>query len=182
MDPDAMTTLLGDAIYNIEEEEYWEACQHASKSPYEARTSDEDEEGEEAPSDDDKGSNGKSDSSSDSNSSSDYGNSEDDSNSDSESNDSEDYGGQYSGNDWGEPPSDKEDDDVGLFYEDCFDDDIDYYDGDTEDNAKVEPIDMESGTKSEEYELENVLEAVGDEVEEADNIDYYDYLYGRPSD
>ena len=26
MDPDAMTTLLGDAIFNIEEEEYWEAC------------------------------------------------------------------------------------------------------------------------------------------------------------
>ena len=26
MDPDAMTTLLGDHIYNIEEEEYWEAC------------------------------------------------------------------------------------------------------------------------------------------------------------
>ena len=24
MDPDAMTTLLGDYIYNIEEEEYWE--------------------------------------------------------------------------------------------------------------------------------------------------------------
>ena len=41
---------------------------------------------------------------------------------------------------------------------------------------------MESGTKSEEYELENVLEAIGDEVEKADNIDYYDYLYGRPSD
>ena len=32
MDPDAMTTLLGDAICNIEEEEYWEACQHALKS------------------------------------------------------------------------------------------------------------------------------------------------------
>ena len=51
MDLDAMITLLGDAICNIEEEEeYWEACQHALKSPYEARTSDEDEEGGEAPS------------------------------------------------------------------------------------------------------------------------------------
>ena len=29
MDPDAMTTLLGDPICNIEEEDYWEACQHA---------------------------------------------------------------------------------------------------------------------------------------------------------
>ena len=31
MDPDAMTTLLRDHIYNIEEEEYWEACQHTLK-------------------------------------------------------------------------------------------------------------------------------------------------------
>jgi len=87
-DLDAMTTLLGDAICNIEEEEYWEACQHALKSPYEARTSDEDEEGQEAPSD----------SSSDS-SSSDDGDSKDDSNIDSESNNSEGYDSQYSGND-----------------------------------------------------------------------------------
>ena len=28
MDPDAMTTLLRDHIYNIEEEEYWEAYQN----------------------------------------------------------------------------------------------------------------------------------------------------------
>ncbi|KAL0015402.1 hypothetical protein SO802_002471 [Lithocarpus litseifolius] len=66
MDHDAMTMLLGDAICNIEEEEYREACQHALKSPYEARTSDEDEEGGEAPSDDDEGSNNKSDNSRDS--------------------------------------------------------------------------------------------------------------------
>ena len=45
MDPDAMTTLLGDAICNLEEKEYWKACQHALKSLYEVRTSDEDEEG-----------------------------------------------------------------------------------------------------------------------------------------
>ena len=74
MDLDALTTLLGDAIYNIEEEEYWEACQHALKSPYEVRTNDEDEERGEAPSNDDEGSN-KSDSSSN-NSSSDHGDSE----------------------------------------------------------------------------------------------------------
>ena len=92
MDLDVMTTLLGDAICNIEEEEYWEACQHALKSPYEARTNDEDEEGGEAPSDDDEGSDSKSDSSSDS-SSSDSGDSEDNNNndSDSDSNSSEDY-------------------------------------------------------------------------------------------
>ena len=46
IDPDAMTTLLGDAIYNIKEEEYWEARQHTLKSPYELRANDEDEEGE----------------------------------------------------------------------------------------------------------------------------------------
>ena len=45
MNPDAMTTLLGDAICNIEEEEYWEACQHALKSPYETRIDDENEKG-----------------------------------------------------------------------------------------------------------------------------------------
>ena len=85
MDPDAMTTFLGYAICNIEEEEYWEACQHALKSPYEASTSD-----REAPSDDNEGSNSKSDSSSNS-SSSNNGDGEDDSNSESESNNSEDY-------------------------------------------------------------------------------------------
>ena len=83
------------------------------KSPYEARTSN--EEGGEGPSDDHEGSSNKSDSSSDS--SSDSGDIKDDSNSNSESNNSEDY----SCNDWGEHPSDREDEDVGLFYEDCFD-------------------------------------------------------------
>ena len=180
MDLNAMTTLLRDPICNIEEEEYWEACQHALKSPYEARTSDEDEEGGEAPSDSDEGSNSESDNSSDS-SSSDNGDGEDDSNSDSESNNSGDYDSQYSGNDWGEPLSDREDEDVGLFYEDRSDDDVDYYDEDIEDDAKAKPIDMENGIEIEEYKLENVLEAV-EEVVGADNIDYDDYPYGRPLD
>ena len=61
-------------------------------------------------------------------------------------------------------------------------DDVDYYDGDIEDDAKTEPIDIESAVESEEYGLENVLEAIGKEVEEADNINYDDYPYGRPSD
>ena len=129
MDPNAMTTLLGDAICNIKEEEYSEACQHALKSLYEARTIDEDKEGGEALSDDDEGSNSKSDSSSDS-ISNDDGDGGDDNNSDSESNNSEDYDSQYSGNDWGEPLSDRKDKDVGLFYENHSDDDVDYYDGD----------------------------------------------------
>ena len=172
--------LLGDAICNIEEEEYWEACQHALKSPYEARMSDEDEERGKAPGDSDESRNSKSDCSSD-NDSNDDGNGEDDSNSDSESNKSKDYDSQYSGNDWGGPPSDREDEDVGPLYEDHFDDAVDYYDGDIEDDAKVEPIDLESGVESEEYGLENVLEAIGEEVEKADNIDYDDYPYGRLS-
>ena len=42
MDPDAMTTLLRDHICNIEEEEYWEACQHTLKSLYELKANNED--------------------------------------------------------------------------------------------------------------------------------------------
>ena len=169
MGPDAMTTLLGDAIYNIEENEYQEACQHALKSLYEARTSDKDEEGGEALSDNDESSNGESDSSSSSS-----GNDEDDSNNDTEGNSSEGYDSQYSGNDLGEPPLVIERMKMkGLFSEDHFDDDVDYYDGDIEDDAKA---------KNEEYGLENVLEAMGQEVEKADNIDYDDYPYRWPSD
>ena len=41
---------------------------------------------------------------------------------------------------------------------------------------------MESNVEGEEYGLENVLEAVGEEVKEADNIDYDDYPYRRPLD
>ena len=181
MDPDAMNMLLRDAICNIEEEEYQEACQHALKSLYEVRTSDEDEEGGEAPSDDDEGSNDKSDSSSDS-SSSDDGDSKDDSNSDSESNNSEDYDSQYNGDDWGAALSDREDNDEGPFYEDHYDDDIDYYDGDIEDDAEVEPINIESGLECEEYGQENVLEVAREEVKEANNMDYDDYPYSHPSD
>ncbi|KAK9997796.1 hypothetical protein SO802_017399 [Lithocarpus litseifolius] len=148
------------------------------ESPYEARTSN--EEGGEAPSEDHEGSSTRSDSSSDS--SSDSGDRNDDSNSASESNNSEDYVSQYSGNDWGEPPSDREDEDVGLFYENRSDDDVDYYDGDIEDDAEAEPINMGSDVGSDQYRLVNVMEARGGEVEEAKNIDYDDHSYGRPSD
>ena len=80
----------------------------------------------------------------------------------------------------GRTPSDREDEDVGLFYEDRFDDDINYYQKDIEDDVEVELIDMENGTESEEYKLENVLER--EEVEEADNINYDNCPYGRPLD
>ena len=49
MDPDVMTTFLGDVIFNIEEEEYWEASQHALKNSYEARIDDENDEGGRSP-------------------------------------------------------------------------------------------------------------------------------------
>ena len=93
MDPNAMTTLLGDAIFNIEEEEYWEACQHTLKDPYEARMDDEDDEVGKAPSDDDEGS-GSEDSNSDGSKDNDSDNSEynDGGNDDSEGSDSADYG------------------------------------------------------------------------------------------
>ena len=62
MDPNAMTTLLGDAICNVENEEYWEASQHALKSLYELKAHNEDKEGGVAPSDDDEGRDDESDS------------------------------------------------------------------------------------------------------------------------
>ena len=63
MDLDAMTTLLGDPICNIEEDEYWEACQHTLKCLYELRANEEDQEGGIALNDDDEdGSEDKSDS------------------------------------------------------------------------------------------------------------------------
>ena len=167
--------LLGDAICNIEEEEYWEACQHALKSPYEARMSDEDEERGKAPGDSDESRNSKSDYSSD-NDSNDDGNGEDDSNSDSESNKSEDYDSQYSGNDWGEPPSDREYEDKGLYYKD-YDDDVDHYDEDIEDDAEAELIDMGSDVGSGQYRLINLLEDAGEEIEQANDVDYDDHPY-----
>ena len=100
----------------IKEEEYWEACQHALKNPYEVRTDDENEEGGEAPSDDDEGSNSESNNNGDSNSSDSGDNGDNNSNdSDSEKSSSEDYDNQDSGNDRGELPSDREDEDRGSF-------------------------------------------------------------------
>ena len=152
------------------------ACQHALKSSYEVRTSD--EERGEAPSDDNGDS--KSDSSSDSNNS-DSGHGDDDNNSDSESNNSEDYDSQYNGNDWGEPLSDREYEDEGLYCED-YDDNVDYYDEDIEDDAEAEPIDMGRDAESDQYRLLNLLEDAGEEIEQANDVDYDDYPYGRLSD
>ena len=131
------------------------------KSPYELRAYDEDKERGVAPSDDDDRSDDKSDSSSD-NSSSDSGHDDDDkSNSDSESNNNEDYDSQYSGNDWGEPPSDKEDEDA-----------------DIEDDVEANKW---SDTASGQYRLINVLEDAREEVGQPNDLDYDDYPIGRPS-
>ena len=130
-----MTTLLGDAIFNIEEEEYWEACQHTLKDPYEARM---DDEVGKAPSDDDEGSDSE-DSNSDDSKYSDSDNSEynDGGNDDSEGSDSEDYGSRDSSNNKGESLSDGDDKDAGAFYEDNSYDEVDYYDEDIEDDEEV---------------------------------------------
>ena len=110
-------------------------------------------------------------------SNSDRGHGDDDNNSDSESNNSEDYDSQYSCNNWGEPSSDREDEDADLYYEEY--DDVDYYDKDIEDDAKANRW---SDTNSDQYKLINVLEDVREEVEQPSDVDYNDYPYGRPSD
>ncbi|XP_050241161.1 uncharacterized protein LOC126690069 [Quercus robur] len=138
MDPDAMTTLLGDAIFNMEEEEYWEACQHALKDPSKARIDDEDDEEGEAPSKDNEVSDSKDSNSYDSDSKDSYsddsedndGGDNDSEDSDCEGSDNEDYGIRDSGIDKGEPPSDREDEDAGTFCEDNSYDEVDYYDED----------------------------------------------------
>ena len=106
MDPDVMTTLLGDHIYNIEEKEYWEDCQHTLKSSYELRANDEDEERGVAPSDDEDEVDDKSDSSGD-NSSSDGGHGDNDRSTNSDDNSNKSYDSSYSGDNWGEPLSKK---------------------------------------------------------------------------
>ena len=131
MDSNAMTTLLGD-IYSIKEEEYWKACQYTLKSRYELKTN---EEGGTASNDDKDGSEDRSDSSSDNNSSN-SGHDDDDSSTNNNDNSSRSYDSPYSGDDWGKPPSDREDENANLFCEE-YDSDVDYYDQDIEDDAKA---------------------------------------------
>ncbi|KAK9988583.1 hypothetical protein SO802_028822 [Lithocarpus litseifolius] len=158
MDPGTMTTLLGDHIYNIEEEEYWKACQHTLKNPYELRTYNEDEEEGAAPNDDEDGSEDKGDSSSD-NSSCDSGHDDDENCTNIHNSGNRSYDSLYSGDDWGEPPSDGEDKDEDLFYEE-YDSDVDYNDQDIEDDAE---INRWNDTDSDQYRLVNVLENAREE-------------------
>ena len=122
------------------------------KNPYEVRT---DDERREAPSDDDKGSGSEDNNCDDSkvndSDDSDGGDNSNDDN-DNEGSNNDNYGSRDSGNDRGEPPSDREDEDAGTFYKDNSYDDVDYYDEDIEDDK------------------------------EAVRGDYNEYPYGRPSD
>ena len=171
-DPDAMATLLRDPICNIEEEEYWEACQHTLKSLYELRASDGNEEGGTALSDDEDRSEDKSDSSSD-NSSSDGGYDDDDSSTNSDDNSSRSYDSPYSGDDWGELPSDREDEDVDLFYEE-YDSDVDYYDEDIKDDVEANRW---SDTDSNQYRLINVIEDARKKNAQANQMYHDEYSY-----
>ena len=74
----------------------------------------------------------------------------------------------------GEPPSDRENKDVGYFYEDHFDDDVDYYDRDIEDDVEFEDEDVGDNVEVKDEDVEEDAEAEGE--------DYDEYPYGRPSD
>ena len=123
------------------------------KNPYELKANDGDEEGGIALSDDEDGSDDKNDSSSD-NSSSDSGHDDDDNSTNSDDNSSRSYNSPYSGDDWGEPLSDREDEDVDLFYKE-YDSDVDYCDQDIEDDVKANRW---SDSDSDQYRLENARE------------------------
>ena len=147
------------------------------KSPYELKANNEDEEGGAALSGDNEGSDAESDNSSN-NSSSDSGHGGDDNNSDSESNNNKYSDSQYNGNDCGEPPSDKKDEVADLFYEE-YDDDVDYYDKDIEDEVEANRW---SDTDSDQYRLINVLEDAREENGQVSDVDYDGYPYRRPLD
>ena len=134
------------------------------EKPYELRANDEDEEGVVAPNDDEDESNDKSDSSNDS-SSNDSGE-DDDSSIDSDNNNSKSYDSPYNGDDWGEPPSDREDEDADLLCEE-YDSDVDYYDGEIKDDAEANKW---SDADSDQYKLINVLENAREENAQANQM------------
>ena len=185
MDPNAMTTHLGDPIYNIEEEEYWEACQHALKSPYELRANDGDEEGGTAPSDDEDGSEDKSDSSSDSISNA-NGHDDNDSSTDCDDNSSRSYDSLYSGDDWDEPLV-IEKMKMRIYsmrnmtvmftkyiYIYIYDSDMDYYDEDIKDDAEANRW---SDIDSDQCKLINVLENAREKNLQANQMYHNEYPY-----
>jgi len=141
MDPDAMTTLLANHIYNIEKEEYWKACQLTLKSPYELRAND-------------------------------------DSSTNNDDNSNRSYDSPCSGDDWGEPSSEREDEDVDIFYE-KYDSDVDHYDQDIEDDTETNRW---SDTDSDQYRLINVLENAREENAQTNQMYHDEYPYGHLSE
>ena len=147
------------------------------KSPYELRANDGDEEGGTTLSDDENESEDKNDSSSDNNSN-DGGHGDDNSSINSDDNSNRSYDSPYNGDDWGEPPNEREDEDVDLFYEE-YDSDVDYYDQDIEDDTKGNRW---SDTNSYQNGLINVLENAREENAQANQIYHEEYPYGHLSD
>ena len=146
------------------------------KSLYELKANNEDEEGGATPSDDEDWSEDKSDNSSD-NRSSDGGHDDDDSNTNRDDDSSRNYDSPYSGDDWGEPPNDREDEDPDLFYEE-YDSDVDYYDQDIKDNAKANRW---SNIDNDQYRLINVLKNAREENAQANQMYHDEYPYGHLS-
>ena len=146
------------------------------KSLYELKANNEDEEGGATPSDDEDWSEDKSDNSSD-NRSSDGGHDDDDSNTNRDDDSSRNYDSPYSGDDWGEPPNDREDEDPYLFYEE-YDSDVDYYDQDIKDNAKANRW---SNIDNDQYRLINVLKNAREENAQANQMYHDEYPYGHLS-
>ena len=144
------------------------------KSRYELKANDEDEEWGAAPSDDEDGSEDKSDSSSDNNNNN-IGPNDDDNNIDSDVNSGKSYDSPFNGDDWGEPPSDREDEDTDLFYEE-YDSNVDYYDEDIKDDAEANRW---SNADNDPYRLINVLENVREENAQANQMYHDEYPYGH---
>ena len=140
------------------------------------RANDGDEEGGTTPSDDEDGSEDKSDSSSDG-SSNNSGHDNDDNNTNNDDN-NRSYDSSYSGDDWGESLSDREDEDVDLLYEE-YDDDVDYYGQDIEDDAEANRW---SYTGSDQCRLINVLENAREENAQANQMYHDEYPYRHLSE
>ena len=139
------------------------------------RANDGDEEGGTTPSDDEDGSEDKSDSSSDG-SSNNSGHDNDDNNTNNDDN-SRSYDSSYSGDDWGESLSDREDEDVDMLYEE-YDDDVDYYGQDIEDDAEANRW---SYTGSDQCRPINVLENAREENAQTNQMYHDKYPYGHLS-
>ncbi|KAK9997816.1 hypothetical protein SO802_017419 [Lithocarpus litseifolius] len=105
--------------------------------------------------------------------SNDNGHDDDDSSTNSDDSNNRSYDSPYAGDDWGEPSSDREDEDADLFYEE-YDSDVDYYDQDIEDDTEANKW---NDTDSDQYRLVNVLENA-----QANRMYHEEYLYGYLSD